>query len=294
MDIYADDTTITASAHFSDLCSMTQRLNSDLDAVQRWASCNKMFINKKKTKSLLVHGKRIPANLDDDTSLRLDVKNDNSVIEQVSSHKILGVVVDSQMNYESHIDELCKILSKRIRLLKHISPFLKQRQGETYYNGVIKCNGSMIWDSCNVEHLESILKLQKQAARIILDPERLTPSVVLFNNLNWLPFTKQSLIKRCALVYKRVYNYITPSYLNSLLVRNSEIHNRATRHSNINLMCPKYKRKTEGGRTFTIRTIKDWNCMNAYIRNNGSLASFKHTVFKSFLAEQKAAMLLRL
>ena len=28
-------------------------------------------------------------------------------------------------------------------------------------------------------------------------------------------------------------------YLNSLLVRNSEIHNRATRHSNINLMCPK-------------------------------------------------------
>ena len=35
VDIYADDTTITASAHFSDLCSMTQRLNSDLDAVQR-------------------------------------------------------------------------------------------------------------------------------------------------------------------------------------------------------------------------------------------------------------------
>ena len=31
--IYADDTTITASAHFSDLCSMTQLLNSNLDAV---------------------------------------------------------------------------------------------------------------------------------------------------------------------------------------------------------------------------------------------------------------------
>ena len=181
--------------------------------------------------------------------------------------------------------------------MKHISPFLKQRQRETYYNGVIKPTllyGSMIWDSCNVEHLQSILKLQKRAARIILDAERLTPSVVLFNNLNWPPFTEQSLKKRCALLYKRVYNCITPIYLDSLLVRNSEIHNRATRHSNINLVCPKYKRKTEGGRTFTIRTIKDWNCMNANIRNNGSLASFKHNVFKSFLAEQKAAMLLRL
>ena len=40
--------------------------------------------------------------------------------------------------------------------------------------------------------------------------------------------------------------------------------------------------------------MKDWNCMNANIRNNGSLASFKDNVFKSFLAEQKAAMLLRL
>ena len=178
----------------------------------------------------------------------------------------------------------------------HISPFLKQRQRETYYNGVIKPTllyGSMIWDTCNVKYLQSILKLQKRAACIILDAERFTPSVVLFNNLTWLPFTEQSLIKRCALVHKRVHNYIMPSYLNNLLVRNSEIRNQATRHSNINLMCPKYKRKS-GGRTFTIRTIKDWNCMNADIRNNGSLASFKHNVFKSFLAEQKAAMRLRL
>ena len=101
-------------------------------------------------------------------------------------------------------------------------------------------------------------------------------------------------LKRKVHVYKRVHNYITPTYLNSLLARNSEIHNRATRYSHINLICPKYKRETEGGRTFTIRTIKDWNCMDANIRKNGSLASFKHSVFKSFLAEQKAAMFLTL
>ena len=87
---------------------------------------------------------------------------------------------------------------------------------------------------------------KKRAARIILDAERLTPSVVLFNNLNWLPFTKQSLIKRCALEPKRVHNYITPSYINRILVRNSEIHNRATRHSTINLICPKYNEKPKG------------------------------------------------
>ena len=105
-----------------------------------------MFINKKKTKSLLVHGKCIPAKLDEDTPLRLDVKIDDSVIEQVSSHKILGVVIDSQMNYESHIDELCKKLSKCIGLLMHIRRLLKQRQRETYYNGVIKLT-LLDWDN---------------------------------------------------------------------------------------------------------------------------------------------------
>ena len=150
-----------------------------------------------------MHGRRIPAKLDEDTPLRLDVEIDGSVVEQVSSHKIFGVVIDSQMNYKSHtdelckklskrigllkhispflkilgifidnqmnykshIDELCKKLSKRIGLLKHISPFLKQRQREIYYSCVIKPTllyGSMKWDSCNVEHLQSILKLQKE------------------------------------------------------------------------------------------------------------------------------------
>lgn len=65
-----------------------------------------------------------------------------------------------------------------------------------------------------------------------------------------------------------------------------QLENQATRHSNINLLCPEYKRKTDGSRTFTIRTIKDWNGMNAQIRNNGSLARFEHYDFKCILAVQ--------
>ena len=41
-----------------------------------------------------------------------------------------------------------------------------------------------------------LLNLQKRAARSILDADKRTPSIELFNNLNWLPLSKQSLIKR--------------------------------------------------------------------------------------------------
>ncbi len=82
----------------------------------------------------------------------------------------------------------------------------------------------------------------------------------MLNTLNWLPFTKESLIKRITLAYKRVNNADNiPSYLNSLLVRNLDKHSWNTRYSNFNMLCHIYNRKTEGGRTFTVRTILDWN-----------------------------------
>ena len=137
-----------------------------------------------------------------------------------------------KVTFEPHIDELCKKLSKRLGLLKQISPYLKQRQRETSYNGVVRPTlmyGSMIWDGCSGVSLQRILKLQKRAARIILKADRSTPSISLFNSLNWLPFTKQSLIKRCTLAFKRVHSeYYTPGYIDRILVRNSEIHNRET------------------------------------------------------------------
>jgi hypothetical protein len=58
--------------------------------------------------------------------------------------------------------------------------------------------GSMVWDNSSSECIQRGLKLQKRAARIILDADRFVSSVTLFNNLNWLPFTKQSQIKRNA------------------------------------------------------------------------------------------------
>ena len=45
-----------------------------------------------------------------------------------------------------------------------------------------------------------ILKLQKRAARIILGVDKKTPSIKLFNTLNWY---KESIIKRNTLVFMR-------------------------------------------------------------------------------------------
>ena len=67
-----------------------------------------------------------------------------------------------------------------------------------------------------------------------------------------------------------------------MLIRNSDIHTRNTRFNNMNMVCPKYTRETEGGRTFTVRTIKDWNALDVTLRKQKSIATFKRSLIKIY------------
>jgi hypothetical protein len=59
VDVFADDTTISACAHYSNISSLSDGLHGNLDALENWSMQNKMFINTGETNSMLVTGKRI-------------------------------------------------------------------------------------------------------------------------------------------------------------------------------------------------------------------------------------------
>ena len=157
------------------------------------------------------------------TSLSVHV---NSVeLEQVQSHKLLGVIIDTQLNFNEHIDNLCKKLTQRIAVLKKIRRHLHLDQRIIYYNAMTKetmmC-GSSVWVSTSVDNLNKVFRLQKRAARVILNADTRANSVDLFRELNWLPFFHEAKINQCALVY-RCLNGVCPDYMLELLKRNIDI-----------------------------------------------------------------------
>ena len=261
-DIYADDTTLSLSSNWKTLPLLNQSLPQDLSEVERWDRENKMYMNKQKTKALLVTGKRLRKRMVQDTG-KLEVKTDNAEIEQVANHKLLGMIIDEHLTYEVHVDKLCIKLSKRLGLLRHISPYLKKNQRIIYFNAVIKplmMYASTVWTSCNKEVLERVLRMQKRAARIILEAQRTTSrTVTLFNNLSWIPLYNEVYITLCELAFKRINGSELPDYLSASLRKNSDVHSRNTRNCNVNLLCPLHRNISEGGRTFAVRTVKDWN-----------------------------------
>ena len=98
IDIYADDTTLSLSANWNNITSLTQALSNDLENIEKWPAENKMYINTVKTKALLVTGKRLKHKLSEETAslkLRLDATN----IDQLSHHKLLGLIIDKDLSF---------------------------------------------------------------------------------------------------------------------------------------------------------------------------------------------------
>ncbi|KAK2558760.1 hypothetical protein P5673_018969, partial [Acropora cervicornis] len=157
----------------------------------------------------------------------------------VDSQKLLGVTIDKNLSFDDHVEELCKKLSQRIAVLRKIRRFIPIEQRILYYIAMIKqvmLYRSTIWSNCSADNLTRILKLQKRAARVILGTDTRS------NILNCLQ-------GNC------------PSYTYDLLKCNADLHTRSRRYSALNLVCPRYNRESEGGRTFSVSATRLWNSL---------------------------------
>ena len=116
-------------------------------------------------------------------SQKINIKIANTCIENVSKQKILGIYIDKNLNWSSHLDHLCSIISYKISLLRQLSDYVPTEIQKLFYQGYIQPYtdyGSIAWGSAADTHINRISKLQKRAARIILHAEFTTSSEHMF------------------------------------------------------------------------------------------------------------------
>ena len=113
--MYADDTTLTCSAENAD--TLQVKMNSDLSKIPTWLKVNKLTLNVKKTKYML-SGSRPKLELLPDN---FTVGVNNVPIERVTAYKSLGVSIDENLLWKTHIDEISKKISAGLSVLKRKS-----------------------------------------------------------------------------------------------------------------------------------------------------------------------------
>ena len=176
--VYADDTMIWSNGTY---CTDIQNtLNDSLDKANGWFKLNRMIPNTKKTKHLLVGSVQ---KLNHSSKTTMEIYIDNIKLEEAAGEKLLGVVIDSNLSWNLHIDYLIKKLNPRICLLKRAKAYLTFACRKMLYDALIKpiLKYCMVWGNCTVDNLQRVLRLQKQCARLILDADTHENSVKLFN-----------------------------------------------------------------------------------------------------------------
>ena len=116
------------------MSKLQDSLNKAVSEVLSWASANKLPINDKKTKVLVVTGKRLLSKIDHAPEVSIgDTKLTNAL-----SAKLLGLEIDHELTFSRHVDNLCKKLSQRIGILRKIRNMLPLKQRIMFYNSMIR------------------------------------------------------------------------------------------------------------------------------------------------------------
>jgi hypothetical protein len=275
--LYADDTVLlfaSSSVHEIQNCLM-----DDLSAASTWFYNNKLHLNVSKCKWTLFGTEKRLKNCEIP-----EIKIDSDTLEHLPSYKYLGLHLDRNLNWQFHIEQLCKKLRQRLGVLRRVRQYLDKNTALLLYNALVQpmadyCDS--VYGSCSKTLLTKIQRLLCKGGRIVLDVPADTPSRDVIHDLKWLTLSERIFFHRCLLVYKSL-NDLCPTYLSCKF--SHPMHRYNTRNF-LNLELLKCNTNI-GQKTFTYSGAKAWNNLPHDVKNSSSRNVFKNNLTKYILSQR--------
>ena len=204
---YADDNHL--SVDHSSLSQLSKILEDDTNLAIKWFVNNSMDANPEKFQCTVL-GK------DKNECFSINVQ-ENTIISQ-NAIKVLGVSLDNQLNFNLHIQNICKNASRQINAFWRIAKYLNESNRVLIYKSFILSNfnySPVAWIFCGKRNSNKLERLQLRALRFVYK-DTLSTYEMLLKRSNFLPLSIYRLKFLAIEVYKCV-NELNPSYLNDLI-----------------------------------------------------------------------------
>lgn len=212
--IYADDTSIITSGKCAE--EVQHKIINIIKQFSEWCAKNQLIINLKKTVLINFYNR-----IDKSTNSHPVVQN--ITLTPASSIKFLGTIVDSQLNWNLHIDFTAKKLNKVYYIIKNLKNKLDTDSIMSVYyanfHSVISYNIAVWGRSSDINR---ILILQKRVIRMIFNLETHTSCRTTFCGNKILTVTSIYLLKILLHIHGK----------KTTLAKHSNIHTINTRGKN--------------------------------------------------------------
>jgi hypothetical protein len=257
-------------------------MQSDMNVVNDWYINNKMVLNVDKSNSMVIcnpQKRRLQTNCD------LTIEIGGQQLENVENTQILGINIDQNLKWSTHVHNMCMKLSRLLALLRRIRFYLTTDSKVLFYNSyVMPCFMYCItvWGNCSKTELNRLYMYQKRFIRIVLN-DYTTNINDLFNITNFLTVFEIIEYQTSILMFKCISG-ISPDYLQKLFSRNDNNVYNLRRHVS-NLIIPRPTTETLK-RAFSYNGAVNWNNLPEHVKEAPNILMFKRGV-KYFILSKR-------
>ena len=166
--LFADDCVLYREIRDINDCKILQ---SDLNKLYTWQHKWQMKFNAKKCNIMHVTRKKTPH--------KYLYKLNNEVLNVVSKYPYLGVEIQDDLNWHTHIQKICSKANKVLGLLKrNISSCSPATKSLAYLSLVRPCveYASSVWDPFLQKHINELEQIQRRSGRFVYSDYRRSSS----------------------------------------------------------------------------------------------------------------------
>ena len=277
---FADDTNLLTFN--SSLKKLNKQVNTDLTLLVNWLRSNKISLNTKMTELIIFKSKT------KQITKRLNFRISGQRLTPVNCIKYLGVKIDQNLYFSSHIADLTLKLSRSNGMLAKIRHYVNKETLLSIYHAIFSSHlmyGCQIWGNSSNLCTNKIISLQNKAMRIIHFQNSRTNADLLYYISNILKIQDQIKFLNCQFVWDQLHDNLPPTF-ESIFKLRSSVHNRTLRSTTANnLSIPKIRTQLYGYKSLTVQSILSWNALPTDLKLlNKSRASFASSLKSNFLS----------
>ncbi|XP_053098009.1 uncharacterized protein LOC128321673 [Pangasianodon hypophthalmus] len=249
---------------------VSARISACLADISSWMTTHQLKLNPTKTELLFIPCDSSPS-------------QDLAISPSVTARN-LGVTMDNQLSFSSHIANLTRSCRFLLYNIRRIRPFLSSQATQVLVQSLVISR----LDYCNsllaglpLSAIRPLQLIQNAAARLVFNLPKFSHTTPLLRSLHWLPVAARIRFKTLMLAYK-AKNRPAPTYLKALITPRAPP--RSLRSSSTARLVPPSLRVQgrHASRLFSVLAPRWWNELPLDVRTAESLAVFKRRL-KTYL-----------
>jgi len=253
--MFADDKTSIIKAKTQD--KLSQKIKDNINQISNWFEANGLHINKTKSNILNFHTAQKPT-----CNLNI-VMNNGDQISHKSKIVFLGTIIQDDLKWVNHINDLEKRLNKALFAVRTITKKAGLEAGLIVYHGCfmsILRYAIVCWGSTN---LDTIFILQKRAVRALTNSHPRAHCHEIFKQLKLLTVPAVYILELAIQVWRNRENIMAKNWNHTYCTRGKK-----------NFQYPKH-RLTLTERSSTYMGIKIFNALSYELKEEKCLIKFK-------------------